>query len=145
MLPGRLRIAGPRRHETRREAGGRLQGSRPRLVRDGVELGDRMRSFVRAALLHGGAGNQLQRRRALRPILRGQMPEVPLGEIRAGLEIAAIEYHTRAPEGGEGMGSAALEQGHGFVELSLAPPQFSEAHEPLPRHGRAARRELIRG
>ncbi len=43
------------------------------------------------------------------------------------------------------MRSAALEQRHGFIELSLTPPQFSEAYEPLPRHGRAACRELIGG
>src|SRR6187200_1041591 len=43
------------------------------------------------------------------------------------------------------MGSTALEQRHGFVEPSLAPPQFSEAHEPLPHHGRAACCELVGG
>ena len=68
-----------------------------------------------------------------------------LSEIGGGLEVPAIEYHTRAPERGERMRSNALEQRHGFVELSLAPSQFSEAHEPLPRHGRAARRELVGG
>ena len=98
-----------------------------------------------AALLQAGADHQLQRSRALRPVLLRQTPEVPLGEIRAGLEIAAIEYHARAPERGERMRSASLEQRHGVVELPLAPPQFSEAHEPLPRHGGAARRELVGG
>ena len=42
-----------------------------------------VRGFVRAALLQAGADHQLQRSRALRPILRRQTPEVALGEIRA--------------------------------------------------------------
>jgi hypothetical protein len=110
-----------------------------------VELGDRLRGFVRAALGQAGADHQLQRSRALRPILHRQTSEVALSEICGGGEISTIEYHTRAPERSERMGSTALEQRHGFVKPSLAPPQFSETHEPFPRHGRAACRELIGG
>ena len=43
------------------------------------------------------------------------------------------------------MRSAPLEQRHRFIELSLAPPQFSQAHEPLLRHGRTRRGELVGG
>ena len=44
-----------------------------------------------AVLFQAGANHQLERSRALGPILQRQATEVPLGEIRGGLEIAAIE------------------------------------------------------
>jgi len=110
-----------------------------------VELGDRLRGFLHAALGQAGADHELQRSRALRPIIHRQTSEVALSEICGGCEISAIEYDTRAPERSERMGSTALEQRHGFVEPPLTPPQFSETHEPLPRHGRAACGELIGG
>ena len=86
-----------------------------------MELGDRLRRFLHAALLDAGAHHQLQRGGAFRPVLRRQPAEMPLGEIGAALEIAAIEHDARAAERGERMRSAALEQFHRFVELSLAP------------------------
>ncbi len=98
MLSRRFRIGQSRRDETRGKAGQRLQRSCLRVVRDPVELSDRVRGFVQAALLYTGADHQLQRSRAFRSILDRQTTEVPLGEIRTGLEIPAIEYHRRASE-----------------------------------------------
>ena len=63
QMPSRgFRIAGSRCHETGREAGQRPQRSRSCLVRDGGELGDRMRRFVRAALCRAKLGEVVERR-----------------------------------------------------------------------------------
>ena len=77
--------------------------------------------FVGTVLLQAGADQELQRRRAFGPVAGGQPPEVPFREVGTGLEIAAIEDHAGAPERSQRMGPTALEQGHGFVELALAP------------------------
>ena len=79
-------IARARRHQARREAGQRAQRPRPGLRRDRLEFGHRLRRFLDAALLDAGADHQFQRGRALGPVLRRQPPQMPLGEIRAGLK-----------------------------------------------------------
>ena len=77
-----------------------------------------------------------------------QPPEVPFREVGAGLEIAAIERHAGAPERGQRMGPAALEQVMASSSLpwrrvirraAPAPPRsWPGGSPPAPRRLRSA-------
>jgi hypothetical protein len=51
-----------------------------------------------------GADQKLQCGRALGPVLRREFSQIAIGQLRGGLEVAAIEMDHRAPERCDGIG-----------------------------------------